>query len=225
MKNSYDITIPKIAVLLFSLIMSSISSVLSTKAVLGTSPITAVPFVISSGTDLSFGTAIFIFNIILALMGIVVMGHNYKLFYLLTVPTVLLFSCICDIFTAVFCFIDVSNNYLGQWILVILSSITLAIGLAFNIASSITMLPADFFVRFVNVRSRVNFGTVKLIFDVILVIIAALLSMSMLGEIIGIREGTLFIALTVGPMTKYLLGLLTKIGFMERIGQKDIDIS
>ena len=50
----------------------------------------------------------------------------------------------------------------------------------------------------------VKFGTMKIIFDVSLVIIAASLSFLFLGGLMGIREGTIAAALLVGLISRQI---------------------
>ncbi len=55
----------KIAVFLVSVIIIALGVVMSTLAVLGTSPISSVPWVLSLGSGFSLGVSTILFNIIL----------------------------------------------------------------------------------------------------------------------------------------------------------------
>lgn len=57
---------------------------------------------------------------------------------------------------------------------------------------------------------KVKFGYMKVGFDVTLVIIACILSLSFTGQLQGVREGTVAAALLVGMLAKQLGKLLSK---------------
>lgn len=215
--------IRNLAVFAAGLIVSALSAALSTKAVLGTSPISAIPFVLSLASSFSFGTITFIFNMVFVVLGIIVMGRSYKPIFLLTVPIVIVFSWMCDIFTyGLFASVNVTD-YAVQWILVILSSILLALGICLQLASNILMLPVDFFVNFLNIRWGVDYGKTKIALDVTLILIAAAISFICFGKLEGVREGTIFAAIAVGFLVRRISAYLMKSGFYEYVGHRTID--
>ena len=72
------------------------------------------------------------------------------------------------------------------------------------------MMPADYLIRILAlVVLKKDFGKVKVAFDVILVCIAAVTSLIFLHEIVGIREGSLIAALTVGLIARAVAAKLS----------------
>ena len=76
--------------------------------------------------------------------------------------------------------------------------------------ADLTYMPGDGLVKVIYEVSKLNFGVVKVSFDVTLVVIAMLITYFGLGEIFGqcVREGTLISALTVGIFADRFLKLM-----------------
>ncbi len=211
----------KIVVFLISVIIMALGVVLSTVAVLGTSPISSVPWVISLGTGYSLGVATILFNIVLILAGVLIMRRNFKVVYLGEVIILLIFSTMCDVFKEVFSFV-VIDNYLWQWVMIFIAAVVLAFGVSLEVAANVTMMPGEFFISFVVFKTHWDFGKLKVAFDVSMIIIAAVLSMMFFGELRGVREGTVFAALFVGIFVRRYTAFFKKHGFYQWIGHHDL---
>lgn len=200
------------------------SASLSTKASLGVSPISSVPFTLSLIPDtLTFGMWTFLFNIALVLGGIAVMRRDYKPFYALCVPFVIVFSYLCDVFLVVFEGVN-PDDYILQWCVEAISIILLAFGISLSIASSISMLPGDFFVRFLSVTRGWNFGHTKIVFDFTCIVTSVAISLLFLPEISGIREGTIVFIIAVGPLINFFTHIMRNTGFLYWAGYEPIEI-
>ena len=211
-------------VFLISMIIMSMSASLSTKASLGVSPISSVPYTLSLIPDsFSFGMWTFIFNFALVLGGIAIMRRNYKPFYALCVIFVIVFSYLCDVFLIVFDGVH-PDNYILQWGIEIISILLLAFGIALSIASSLSMLPGDFFVRFLSAVKEWNFGHTKIAFDFTCIVASIVISLLFLPEISGIREGTIAFIITVGPLVDFFVNIIRRTGLMYWVGYEPIEI-
>ena len=81
----------------------------------------------------------------------------------------------------------------------------LAAGISLQIVADVMYIPGEGMVKAIAGKSGREFGTVKICFDISLVLTAIALSVLFLAEIRGLREGTLFAALLVGTFTRFLL--------------------
>ncbi len=211
-------------IFLISMVLMSMSASLSTKASLGVSPISSVPYTLSLIPDtLSFGMWTFIFNLALFAGGIAIMRRNYKPFYALCLAFVIVFSYLCDVFLVVFEGIH-PDNYLLQWVVEGISIVLLAFGISLSMASSISMLPGDFFVRFVSVTRDWNFGHTKIAFDFTCIVTSLIVSLIFLPEISGIREGTIVFIIAVGPLINFFTRIMRTTGFLYWAGYEPIEI-
>lgn len=211
----------KIAVFLAAVVIMALGVVLSTVAVLGTSPISSVPWVLSLGSGYSLGVATILFNIILILAGVAIMRRDFKPIYLGEIVILVIFSVMCDVFKEIFSFI-VLDDYLCQWAMIIIASVVLALGVSLEVAANVTMMPGEFFISFVVLRTHWDFGKLKVAFDVSMIIIAALLSIMYFGELRGVREGTVFAALFVGIFVRRYTAFFKKHGFYQWVGHHDL---
>ncbi len=211
-------------IFLISMVLMSMSASLSTKASLGVSPISSVPYTLSLIPDtLTFGMWTFIFNLALVFGGIAIMRRNYKPFYALCVAFVIVFSYLCDVFLMVFEGIH-PDNYILQWVVEAISIILLAFGISLSVASSISMLPGDFFVRFLSVTRDWNFGHTKIAFDFTCIVTSVIISLLFLPEISGIREGTIVFIIAVGPLINLFTHIMRSTGFLHWAGYEPIEI-
>ncbi len=214
----------KTVIFIIGLTIMALSASLSTKASLGVSPISSVPYTLSLiPGSLSFGACTFVFNIVLFVAGILVMRHNYKPMYALCAVFVIVFSYLCDVFLIVFEGVS-PDNYLEQWIVELISAVALALGIALTMVSSISMLPGDFFVRFVARIKDWNFGLTKICFDFSCIIASVVISLAFLPEISGIREGTIMFIIAVGPMVNFFFRLMDRAGLLMWVDYEPIAI-
>lgn len=203
------------------LITMAFAVVVSSKAVLGTSPITSVPFVLSLATPLSLGTANLLFSVILISAGVLIMGKLYRPIYLTQIVTVVVFSGLCDLFSLLLSDLHITG-YALQWVTIIISCLMLGLGVSLLIASDLTMMPPEYLVLFISFRTKVDFGRVKAMVDLTLVLVAAVISLLHFGTFVGVREGTLFAALVLGHIIRAFTGQLKRTGFYEIIGRESV---
>lgn len=100
-----------------------------------------------------------------------------------------------------------SAPYFLKWLLVISGTAMLALAVAFSFTASVAMVPGEYFIKIFHPIVKKSFSYVKTFFDVFLVSSAVILSLFLTGftEIEGVREGTVFAALSTGPMVHYFI--------------------
>lgn len=190
-----------------ALFFSAFGVSLVTKSYLGTSPISSIPYVMSLNTPLTMGTYIFILNMILIAAQMLMLGRrgivDKKIDLLMQIPVSVLFGV----------FIDVTMAMLGSYnpsvyVLKIVSLIAgcavLALGISLEVVADVTMVSGEYTVQIASKRFKAQFGTMKIAFDVTLVVIAVALSFILSGHIEGLREGTVIVALLTGPFVRLI---------------------
>ena len=80
----------------------------------------------------------------------------------------------------------------------LIGCIILGFGVYTEVLADVAMLPGESFVRAVSATYNTNFGIIKIVFDVSMTVIAALLSIIFANHLDGVREGTIVAALLVG---------------------------
>lgn len=115
----------------------------------------------------------------------------------------------------------IPTTYITRLMLLLLSVLIQAFGIAIYIDGKIMLMPPEGIVVMINtVWPKIKVGTAKIIEDLTLVVIAFILSVLFLHTIYGIREGTIILAVAVGPIMgvihKFVEKPLKKLFFPER---------
>ncbi|MBE6273894.1 MAG: cytidylate kinase family protein [Bacteroides sp.] len=191
--------------LLISLFVIAFGVALITKASLGTSPIASVPYVLSLCTSMTMGQYMVAMNLLCLSVEALLMNkkqiQDMKYELMLQIPTGVLFGYFIDLsFPLLSWFIPL--DYLYSIAGLILGCIIMATGIAMEVQANVAMMPADYVIRLLSARMNQEFGSIKLCFDVSLVVIACTISFIGTGHIEGVREGTVIGAIIVGPLVR-----------------------
>lgn len=186
-----------------SLFVNAFGIALITKALLGTSPITSVNYVLSMFTPLTMGQWTIIVNLLFIVCEMLLMTReDFKAdlrIFLLQIPISLCFGTFIDCSMNMLWWIEPAV-YAGKVACLLVGCFILAAGIALEVKSNVAMVAGEYFVRVISRRCHTDFGYTKLGFDLSLVIIACVLSFVFMSGIRGVREGTIVAALAVGPI-------------------------
>lgn len=188
-------------VFLIGLFISSFGVSFITKANLGTSPISAIPYVLSMKFSLSLGEFTIIFSVFLVILQWIILRKNFKAQDLIQLPVSVAFGYFID-FTMILLKGLNPKSYPMKFIDLIIGCIILAFGVYLEVIADVAMLPGESFVRSIVKTFNKNFGNTKVIFDASMCIGAAILSLLFFKELQGVREGTIIAAIIVGLITK-----------------------
>lgn len=179
-------------------------------AQLGTAPITSFPTVLSYATSLSVGTWTILFCLVVLVLEIAVLGRKFPPIQLIQIPVVVVFGLFVDFSMLLMSWMDPAN-YLMQWMWTIVGSVLVAIGVYIEVQPRLTYLPPDGLITAITMRTAWPFGRVKIVFDWTLVALAVIASLLLMGQLEGVREGTVFAAFTVGVMVKGIGNIHTRL--------------
>lgn len=194
-------------IFIVGLLVSSIGIALTTKAGLGTSPISSAPYVLSFLFPLSFGQFTFLVNVFLIFLQILVLKKDFQKVQLLQVVVSLFLGSFIDFFMYIFSNLSMSS-YVSQFAFLILGCIFIALGVSLQVIANVIMLSGEALVKAISSKLDKNFGTIKTIFDISLVTISVLISVAGLGKVVGLREGTIVAALIVGSIARFFINKL-----------------
>ena len=182
---------------LVGLFINALGVSLVTKASLGTSPISSIPYVLSLNFPLTLGNFTILFSIFLILLQLLILRKNFKWENILQIPVSIAFGYFIDLTMYLFFWVD-PQNY-GIKILALLAGcIVLGFGVYMEVLADVVMLPGESFVRAIVQTWNTNFGTTKILFDSSMTVVAGALSFLFFGKLNGVREGTIIAALLVG---------------------------
>lgn len=183
------------------LFINSLGVSLITKADLGTSPISSIPYVLSLHFPFTLGQFTIIFSLLLILLQLLILRRNFKLEHILQIPISALFGYFIDLTMALLTFIR-PTAYVTAATTLLAGCAVLGFGVYLEVAANVAMLPGESFVRAVSSTWDTDFGITKVIFDVSMTVIAAALSVYFVRHLDGVREGTVIAALLVGFLAR-----------------------
>lgn len=199
--------------LLAGLFVNGLGVSFITKAGLGTSPITSIPYTLSLGFTPTVGMFTLVFNIFLVILQVILLRHNFQLQNLLQLPIIALFSFFIDLTMSLLGFMQ-PETYAMKVVSLIVGCLILGFGVFMEMVANVAMLPGEATVRAVSDVFSTDFGKTKIAFDSSMTVIAAILSFIMFRHLDGVREGTIVAAILVG----FIARLFKKyIGGIEKI--------
>ena len=190
-----------------SLFVNAMGIAFITKALLGTSPITSVTYVLSMFTPLTIGQWTIVLNLLFVLFELPFMTRkelkdDLRMF-LLQIPISLCFGTFIDLSMNMLYWLE-PVKYIDQIIYLLVGCVILAAGITLEVKANVAMMAGEYFVRVISQRFHGEFGYVKLCFDITLVCIACLFSICFMSGIYGVREGTVAASLLVGPIVHFI---------------------
>ena len=192
---------------LVSLFINAFGIALITKALLGTSPITSVTYILSMFTPMTMGQWTIVLNLLFMLLELPFMTRQDlktdRRIFLLQIPVTLFFGLFIDQSMSALAWLE-PHHYAAQLVSLLVGCVVLAVGIALEVKVNVAMAAGEYFVRAISRRLRREFGYVKLGLDITLVLLACALSLGFLSGIFGVREGTVVAALIVGPIVHFI---------------------
>lgn len=174
----------------------------SIRSNLGTSPVSSVPYTTSVISGLSVGTTTILVNAALVLLQIAILRSRFQWFQLLQLAAVTLFGGMIDVCSALIAGIQY-HAYWQQLLLCVIGIVLVGFGVSIEVAARLVTNAGEGVVLSICQVAPVQFGNIKICFDVTLVLLAVVLSVVFLGTpFTGVREGTILAALGVGFVSK-----------------------
>lgn len=208
-RRGADELLRRYALLCVSFAVMAFGVAFAIKAELGTSPISSFPYVLSCVTPLTVGTATIALHVVLVLLQILLLRRRFRPVQLMQLPAALVFGLMCD--GALWCIRGVAaGSYAGQLALCAVGILLVGVGVSLEVAADVVVLAGEGMVLAVCAVCPIKFPAAKVSFDVLMVVIASVLSLLALGTLVGVREGTAAAALCVGLVAKQAGRLMEK---------------
>ena len=216
-------TLKRYLIFLVGLFVNSLGVSLVTKANLGTSPISSIPYVLSLNFPFTLGNFTIFFSIFLIVLQLIILRKNFKLEHILQIPVSIIFGYFIDLTMILFFWVN-PEAYIMKIVYLLIGCLILGVGVYMEVLADVVMLPGESFVRAIVLTWKTNFGTTKICFDVSMSVIAAVLSFIFAGKLAGVREGTVIAALLVGFIARLIakkLAFLKDMIFPESVSAEN----
>ena len=179
---------------------------LSIKSNLGIAPLSCIPTVLSLRFPaISVGTFTWAFNLLFIVIQAFILRKEFTWKHVAQVLPIFIFGYLVD--GAIWLFDALQSPATTYWVQVLLclaAVVLTAIGIRLEVVGQGWILPADNTLHVITLRTRAKFSVVKVIMDVALVVITAVLALLFFGLLTGnghtmvVREGTLIQAVLTG---------------------------
>lgn len=193
--------------LLCGLFILSFGVALSIKADLGTSPISSLPYVASIITPLTVGQLTIIMHCVFILLQKMILKKQYEPVQLLQLPVAFIFGGMTDLSLFMISRLH-AGLYWQQWVICIAGILLVALGVSFEVTAKIVPLAGEGLSLAISKVTSIDFGYVKIMFDVTLVLSALILSFAFTSRLHGIGLGTIAAAVSVGMIAKRINKLM-----------------
>lgn len=178
-------------------LLMALGIALITNSNLGTMPITSLPFALGAIFSLSLGTVTFLLNAVFVLLQKLLLWKEFSAHHLMQLPAVLMFSVCIDLCMWLTRPLTTST-YVFEVLQCLVGCAVLGLGISLEIVCNATVQPGEGIVIAIAYRARKMFSSIKVLFDISMVLLAALLSFLVLHKVVGLREGTVVAALLTG---------------------------
>lgn len=198
-------TLRRYAVFILGLFFAGVGIAFTKHSDLGVSPISSVANIMSIKFPvMTLGSWLIIWNCILILAQIAILGRNFKLYQLFQVPLSFLFGWFTDFGMWLASFFPVTC-YAAKLVILFAGILLLAFGVSLAVIANVIMNSGEAVVKAIADAVHKEFGYVKVSFDVACVVMSVLLSVIFFkGQILGTREGTIISALLTGLVVKFI---------------------
>ena len=194
------------------LFIASMGVAFSTKAGLGTSPVASVPYSISLVSSLlSFGGWLNLLSVIHIITQVAVLKGKCN-YAEIAIQTVLAFVYGYLTNLSVWLIRGIAvTGYPMQFLFMLLGCAILALGIWIQLKGGVAMLPGEAMNRAISKVSGKRYENVKIFFDILYIVISALICMVFLGRLQGVREGSIIAAVLVGNIIKVYNRIFDKV--------------
>ncbi len=183
--------------------INSFGIVLITKGMLGTSQISSLPYVVSlKFSNISFGLATFVMNVVFLIIQVGLMKWRVNFSHLLQLPVSLAFGVLIDISMNLTSFLN-PISLISRLITLVVGCVILGLGISIEVSPKVVTVPGEGVVYAISNVKKIKFGTVKLFFDITMVISGIILSIIFFSKIKGIGIGTIVSAMLVGKVVNF----------------------
>lgn len=192
-------------IFVIGLLLNSFGVAFVTKATLGTTPIAAIPYSLSlQFTNLTMGEWTIIFSLVLVgLQPLLLRKVTNKIQLLLQIVISFGFGYFIDLSMALLKGF-LPTTYLTKLVVLLIGCLIIAFGAYFEVIADVVMLPGDAFVRVIAKITHREYGSIRVLSDISMTVIGALICSIFLQRLLGVREGTIIAALIVGNIVKWM---------------------
>jgi uncharacterized membrane protein YczE/CBS domain-containing protein len=183
---------------------------ISVKSGLGVSPVSSIPYTITCVSGIEMGRATILFHVILVIAQILLLRKAFQLKNLLQIPAGILFGMFTTFCNSLMDFFPTPENMAVKLIMMLISTVLIAFGIFLYVPADFIPLAGEGMMLAVSRVTKIKFSTVKLIFDISMVLISLITCLAVLHSLGSVGIGTVIAAVLVGSVLKIITKYLGK---------------
>jgi len=187
------------------LFVMAIGVVFSVKSALGVSPVTCLANVTSQISGLEMGICTTATYCLYILIEILILRRDFKASMLLQIVASFFFGSLVTLATRLFAFLPAPETYLMRLVFLLCSIPMVAFGVMLYLAPNILPTPGEGLSLAVSKKIGKPVASCKMITDCCMVATSVIVSLVYFHGLVGVREGTVISALTVGFVMKRMM--------------------
>lgn len=197
----------RLFIYVLGLFIMTIGVSFSIKSNLGVSPVSSIPYTITLLAGLEMGKATILFHIVLILLQIIILGKDFKKKNINQLVVAIVFGYFTTFSNDLMTFLPTTENYAFRLIYLFLSIIFVAIGIFLYLPSDIVPLAGEGAMQAVSQKNEIAFPSVKVGFDISMVLISAITCWFLLDRLGSVGFGTILSAILVGIVLNFIMKL------------------
>lgn len=175
---------------------------ISVKSDLGVSPVSSIPYTMTCVWGIEMGKATILFHVGLVLLQIILLRHAFQLKNLLQIPVGILFGYLTTFSNYLMTFLPDPEHLYIQLLMMVVSAVLIAIGIFFYVPMDLVPLAGEGAMLAISKVTRKPFSTIKLIFDISMVVISLITCLVLIHSLGSVGLGTVIAAILVGVSLK-----------------------
>jgi uncharacterized membrane protein YczE/CBS domain-containing protein len=201
MKNNYFIR--TIFYVLGFLIMT-MGIAISVKSGLGVSPVSSIPYTITCVFGIEMGKATILFHVILVIAQILLLRTAFNPKNLLQIPAGILFGTFTTFCNSLMDFFPAPEHMAVRLVMMLVSTVLIAFGIFLYVPADYIPLAGEGMMLAISQVTKIKFSTVKLIFDISMVVLSLITCLAVLHSPGSVGLGTVIAAVLVGLLLKVI---------------------
>ena len=184
------------------LMIMTLGVIISVKSDLGVTPISSIPYTITVVSGLDLGITTMLFSVLMVLLQIMVLRKRYELIDLLQLPISLLFGAFMTASGQLMSGIPQPESLPIRLIMMLISTVVVAFGVFLYISPGFVPLSPEGFVIALSKVTKKPFASIKVVYDVSMVLISMVTCLLMVHSLGSVGIGTVVSAVLIGNEVK-----------------------
>jgi len=187
------------------LMLIALGVAISVNSDLGVSPVNSLPYVVSRIMDVRMGVCVTVIFCFYILLQAILLGREFRPVNVLQILFSTLFGYFVD-FAKLLVGDFALPTYVGKLVMLAVSILLIALGVLLYMDVQLVPMPMEGLSACIAKKLGKPFPTMKTVVDCVVVLVGTVLSIVFLGQLDGVREGTILTAAVTGK----LIGIMKK---------------